>query len=533
VSDKPRAAFLDFIKPYTDQSVVGIPRALVMLMRGDWTAAAMLNQILYWCGVSTDPENWFYRTNDAWQNELCLTANQLKRYKALLADFGVETKLKKANGVPTTHYRINEEKLQEAATPILVKLQKGGIAAIAGNPQMRRTGSLQLPATGSIEPSVEPSNGIAAIADIPLTEITSENKQQRLHTEGDRGRVDSAPPQADQVTDHDKMLDKPSAEDTLQPDTDGITMQSEDARQELTGTYEANTAPRSDAPPTIPYGFQGYICAGDNFQQHLVVTGGARPICGSSCSHGYAASIASETGRVICPECDKLATMIAALVTACSLDTKMHYGKLKDMALQLNGAGYSPDDVTRWRTKCWPDHWKAKKDQPIPRLTDVWEDISKVRVLPADSAPTSESEFNPYLQDEYFKRRRDDDDPVDRFVKDEELPPRNIQPFANPDHAKQSWFATKGQLEVQLNRATFDTWIRPIEAIGYADETTMVLEANNAYIAEWFHRHIEHSTLETFNRIDQRGGKHKKPLMSFVVVIKGDDQYRDAIGRAS
>ena len=36
-------------------------------------------------------------------------------------------------------------------------------------------------------------------------------------------------------------------------------------------------------------------------------------------------------------------------------------------------------------------------------------------------------------------------------------------------NAREAWSATLGQLQVQLNRATFDTWLGRAEYVGYED----------------------------------------------------------------
>lgn len=161
MSDNPRATLLQYTKPYLGDSIIGIPRALVMLTRGDWTAAAMLNQILYWCGISDDPDNWFYKTDAAWMSELCLTRHQLTRYKAAVRNYGVETKLRKVKGAPTTHYRINEDILRS----LISDFRKMDISENA-EMEISDSAKMDLPQNQQIRFAVNAVN--------PLTEITSE-----------------------------------------------------------------------------------------------------------------------------------------------------------------------------------------------------------------------------------------------------------------------------------------------------------------------------------------------------------------------
>lgn len=219
--------------------------------------------------------------------------------------------------------------------------------------------------------------------------------------------------------------------------------------------------------------------------------------------------------------------MIDALAAACMKFVRLvaHYAALKETAEQLVELGFTAEDVTLWRAKCWPDHWKAKKDQPIPTLKDVLDDIGIVKMLPS----TVESVGSPYLNDPYFEGRDDHERPNPYAKPVDELPPRDIEYYEQHDPVFNWWHALKGQLEVQLNAPTYASWIKPLHAIGFADENTLVVEAPNKYMREWFEKHIEPACVETYNRMDRRGGNHKKPSIKFAVVVEGDEQYRNGI----
>src|SRR5690606_16006240 len=105
-----------------------------------------------------------------------------------------------------------------------------------------------------------------------------------------------------------------------------------------------------------------------------------------------------------------------------------------------------------------------------------------------------------------------------------ELPPRQLMPRFRGD--LDWWSALKGDLEVRLNRATYDTRMRNVEAVGFADADTLVLEVANEYVKGWFHKSIEAFCIDAYNRMDKRGERYDKPSISFAVVIEGDDQYR-------
>lgn len=83
-----------------------IPRPFIT-MTGSLEAALLLSQIMYWSDRSTMKDGWFAKTYVEWNEELTLTQYQVSKAAKALADFGVETKIKKFKDVPTLHYRLN------------------------------------------------------------------------------------------------------------------------------------------------------------------------------------------------------------------------------------------------------------------------------------------------------------------------------------------------------------------------------------------------------------------------------------------
>jgi chromosomal replication initiator protein len=51
------------------------------------------------------------------------------------------------------------------------------------------------------------------------------------------------------------------------------------------------------------------------------------------------------------------------------------------------------------------------------------------------------------------------------------------------------WQAALGELELQMTRATYNTWIRPVSAVSY-DHDTFVLGTPNAYIKDWLENRL-------------------------------------------
>ncbi|MFV0575980.1 MAG: hypothetical protein ACK5NC_11300 [Vibrio sp.] len=79
----------------------------------NYNQAAVLSQLVFWS--STKPNGgWFYKKHAELASEVCLTVDQVRgaldKLKAKLKG-ALEVKFKKANGVPTPHYKFNQEQL--------------------------------------------------------------------------------------------------------------------------------------------------------------------------------------------------------------------------------------------------------------------------------------------------------------------------------------------------------------------------------------------------------------------------------------
>ncbi len=93
---------------------------------GDYPTAALLNQLVFWSDKSKRKDGYFYKKYDEWHDELLLSDYQIRRITKKLEEMNfVTTALKKANGTPTKHYKINMEEIQKA---IMKKLHNGKLS---------------------------------------------------------------------------------------------------------------------------------------------------------------------------------------------------------------------------------------------------------------------------------------------------------------------------------------------------------------------------------------------------------------------
>lgn len=95
------------------QNVVAVNSFFIEFMEG-LEGGAFLSQIVYWSDRSNRKDGFFYKTNKEWKDELFLTPYSVKKYTDILVGKGfLEAVLKKANGAPTYHYKLNMDKLIE------------------------------------------------------------------------------------------------------------------------------------------------------------------------------------------------------------------------------------------------------------------------------------------------------------------------------------------------------------------------------------------------------------------------------------
>ena len=55
--------------------------------------------------------------------------------------------------------------------------------------------------------------------------------------------------------------------------------------------------------------------------------------------------------------------------------------------------------------------------------------------------------------------------------------------------AEQAWRATLGQLQMEMQRAAFDTWVRDAEMVSYEDGS-FIIGVQNAYARDWLHSRL-------------------------------------------
>ncbi|QPC80911.1 hypothetical protein G4Y79_14475 [Phototrophicus methaneseepsis] len=100
--------------------------ALLSKLTGDANAALMLLRLLYWTPKSKR-DGWIYKSWRDWNAECNLSQSQIKRVHSqqLLEAIGIVREIRKANGVPTMHYRLDAVKfLQKLSAFLAVEIEQ-------------------------------------------------------------------------------------------------------------------------------------------------------------------------------------------------------------------------------------------------------------------------------------------------------------------------------------------------------------------------------------------------------------------------
>jgi hypothetical protein len=82
---------------------------------------------------------------------------------------------------------------------------------------------------------------------------------------------------------------------------------------------------------------------------------------------------------------------------------------------------------------------------------------------------------------------------------DQDQSPRNDAPTDShyrADGAGDIWYAALGELQLQMTKAAFDTWVRPTRALGWDSDTdaTLVVGVHSQYAREWIENRL-HTTI--------------------------------------
>lgn len=183
----------DLLTAFAGQkNTLTIPRPYIDLT-GSLDAALLLSQIVYWTDRATMDDGWFAKSYPEWEDELTLSEYQVRKAVKVLKPAGVVTDLKKFNGAPTLHYRLDKAMFSEW---ILKKLQNGNLKNFTIHAEKTSLSSTELTSEPTAEQIIQ-----SPPASVPETPILKTDAPETPVVE------ESAPSNADASTVDRQELD--------------------------------------------------------------------------------------------------------------------------------------------------------------------------------------------------------------------------------------------------------------------------------------------------------------------------------------
>ena len=75
-------------------------------------------------------------------------------------------------------------------------------------------------------------------------------------------------------------------------------------------------------------------------------------------------------------------------------------------------------------------------------------------------------------------------------------------------NAEQAWQATLGQLQMEMPKASFDTWVRAAELVSYEDGS-FIVGVPNAYARDWLHSRLSSTITRLLTGMMNRSVEHR------------------------
>ena len=109
------AQMRDLIARFSGQgNVIAIQRPYIAFT-GSLSTALLLSQIIYWSDRGHSEDGYFYKTYTEWEEEIGLSEYQVRKSATKLTSMGIlTTRVKKANGNPTVHYKLKMPEFSES-----------------------------------------------------------------------------------------------------------------------------------------------------------------------------------------------------------------------------------------------------------------------------------------------------------------------------------------------------------------------------------------------------------------------------------
>lgn len=162
-----------------------------------------------------------------------------------------------------------------------------------------------------------------------------------------------------------------------------------------------------------------------------------------------------------------------------------HYAKNDVPAHALYDAGFTPERITAFVLDNYPTYreWAEQHKKPVimsmqhvSQFIKAWEATKGKQIVPVEPIAlpgASDEETQAYLERLSVKP----------------------EPAVQDNH----WLSARGQLEIQLGKSTFRTWIQHLRlvALDKGPPAVYTFEAANQYQKDWLERHLVYSLTKT------------------------------------
>jgi hypothetical protein len=82
----------------------------ILKFSGDLNSGVFLSQLIYWCDKGKSSDGYVYKTYKDWSDEILLSEYEIKKACEKFKSMGIlDVKVRKANGSPTCHYKLDQQ----------------------------------------------------------------------------------------------------------------------------------------------------------------------------------------------------------------------------------------------------------------------------------------------------------------------------------------------------------------------------------------------------------------------------------------
>jgi len=181
-----------------EKNILAIPKSFIRFCDEDLYIGLFLSQIVYLSDKGSREDGYIYKSNKEWKEDYFLSDYAIRKAKKYLEDKGIiETKLIKANGAPTTHYRLNREKFTKLFMEFLQDKEGSSNGFVEINDSSnnmdssKSTNGFEVDESNNNIDSLKSTNGIVE-SNETLTEITTEINNNKNNKKGEFEKIKNA-----------------------------------------------------------------------------------------------------------------------------------------------------------------------------------------------------------------------------------------------------------------------------------------------------------------------------------------------------